>query len=201
MAGISQLAKHGVLNPVPGEIPTLMHTDLGRILGLFMQFPFGATNSYLISGLQRMDSGTAFGYLGMTGIAMFSITATNMLLGREQPKFDDLVFEGVMRAGIPGILERTNHLASQMSQGTLDIANLVGVENVFEKYGPFTGTASAFPAAGLLDRPAQQQGRIMKMLNGEPLTDTDKRQLIKRGPFGNHIVLNPVLQFFAGVSE
>lgn len=90
-----------------GDVPFFTKTPLGRLMFMFRGWPITATQKYTISALQRPDANTMVGVTTMVGVGTLVAALKRKAEGQDDPEtydFDELLFEGINRAGIFGVL-------------------------------------------------------------------------------------------------
>ena len=114
----------------PGaEKPIWLSTNAGSLLGQFKTFSFASGNKILISSLQRRDAQTLQGLVTAVALGVISYRITTLIRGDPWPeRTQDIIKEGVSRAGITGPIEDANMFLAKASRGTLDMYRLIGAD-------------------------------------------------------------------------
>jgi hypothetical protein len=191
-AALIQNTRRAVLNPLKGEVPIIFNNPLGRILFQFLSWPLQATQSYMISGLQRRDAAAMLGMLMMTGVGMFQVATNAVSRGEEVPPLGDLVAEGMDRAGVIGVFSNANHLASRLSGGVFDINRLFLARTAAERFGPIEEAGDVIPAFGLVERMSRFARTSYKLVNGENVSDQQIEAWARRIPLLNGVHMAPI---------
>lgn len=94
------------LVPGMGDIPFKMQNEqFYKAWGMFKSFIFTATHRIAISSINRHDKEALIGLTGLTALGAFSYATKELVKGRDpDTSVDNLLFEGIARSGITGIL-------------------------------------------------------------------------------------------------
>lgn len=116
-AAIMQATNRTIVTPNAGDLPLIAtSTGIGKLLFQFKSFSFAATNSVLISGLQRGleygDISQVMLLVGLSSLGGFVYAGKEWLGGRDPFRFDNdlskFIVEGMDRGGGLGILSEAN---------------------------------------------------------------------------------------------
>ena len=148
---------------IPGqEKPLFMSTELGKTIGQFKTFMFSATQRILISTLQQQDSHYIQGVMSMLSLGMMTYAFKSWDAGRELS--DDpavWIAEGIDRSGMIGILMEANNTIEKVSQNSMGIRPLLGINAPASRYASRSILDSmAGPTFGLMGTVAQVAGGI-----------------------------------------
>ena len=125
-------ADMAIVTPGSGDLPLMMRTPVGSVIGQFKSFSFTAINRIMIPNMQRLSMGDPSAAVGMAmqfglGTAVYGLKMHGM--GREDQidtSWQNLVNESFMRSGYFGILADVNAISHKLSRGQLSVAGLVG---------------------------------------------------------------------------
>ena len=172
-----------VMEPGIGDIPQVMRSSAGKVMGQFKSFNMTATNSILASGLQRNDKAFYQGLVSMVGLGMMVYAVKELSHGREistDPR--KLILEGFDRSGILGTWSDVNNITEKMTgYGLSSLTGEEGAGNsryrsrsaVEAVLGPSMGTFANFAAVS------------NAMFSGEVKRE-DLHNIRKLTPYQNH---------------
>ncbi|PCH98507.1 MAG: hypothetical protein COB84_01970 [Rhodobacteraceae bacterium] len=164
---------------IPGqEKPLFMSTELGKTIGQFKTFMFSATQRILLSTLQQQDSHYIQGVMSMLSLGMMTYAFKQWDAGRELS--DDpavWIAEGIDRSGMIGILMEANNTIEKVSQNSMGIRPLLGINAPASRYASRSILDSmAGPTFGLMGTVAQVAGGI----SGEREWDKSDTRALRR---------------------
>lgn len=201
-AAVLQNSARGVMNPFRTETPMFYQNELGRVVTQYLQFPTDATTKILASGAQRLDANVVGGLMLMTTIGSLAYILEEAARGGQdrvdELDAEDVVANGVLRAGIPGLLGNAYQIGSRTLFKDLDPLNMAlpGFETPFERYGPGS-FASSVPAMRTMDDLAGMWGTVQKLVSGDDVTPQEARARLRTIPLAKAIWYEPVVNWTA----
>jgi len=129
-----------IVTPGSGDLPLVMRTPVGSMIGQFKSFSFSAINRIMIPGMQRMAIGDVDAVAGMMtqfglGAAVYGLKMVGM--GREDDidtSWENIVSEMTMRSGYFGILADANAISHKLSRGKLSVQSALGGGDISRYY-------------------------------------------------------------------
>lgn len=107
------------LEPGIGDVPYITKSPIGKALFMFRGWGIAASQKYFLSTLQRKDASILMAATNMVGLGMLVELTARAAAGKDDPEeydFDELLFAGINRSGIAGILPDFggNYVASKL---------------------------------------------------------------------------------------
>jgi hypothetical protein len=112
----------------PGmEKPFWMFTPVGRLIGQFHGFTFGAYERLLIANLQQRDMRTLMGAITAVATGMLSYRLYTWLSGTEASDNPaDWIKEGIHRSAILALFTDANEMQAKFTGGATDVFRMIG---------------------------------------------------------------------------
>jgi hypothetical protein len=172
-----------VVSPGPGDLPTWLPTELGRLLGQFKQFQFATTMNIVLPNLQAADANTINGIMVGVGLGATVYMLRSYQAGRE-PSLNPLVLarEGIDRSGALGVIfEPYNILERSFKVNPLFFAA------PSSRYGQVSPVSAVFgPTVGTLENAANALNAAMTF----HWTEADVRAARRLVPYQNVFYLD-----------
>jgi len=137
LSAVNKVALNTVISPGAGQLPLFMRTTTGSVVGQFLSWSMAATQSLMISGVQRADNiNTYVGLMGMVAMGTTSYILKELAKGNEVD-FDDtdkLIREGIDRSGALAIVSNLNLLAEKATGGEVSVYKPLGLPTDSSRY-------------------------------------------------------------------
>lgn len=124
------------------DVPLVMNTEWGKLIGQFKSFTMAATQKVLIARLQQGDSAALQGMITATSMGMMIYYLKTVSSGREVSNdWKKWVIEGVDRSGYLGAITELHNMLEASTGGVVGINNLINAE-VMSRYASRKGLES-----------------------------------------------------------
>ena len=188
-AALSKEINTVVVTPGLGERPLFMSNEYISLITQFKSFAMSSHQRVLIPAIQDADRNTLTQIALMTAIGSGVAYIRNEQLGGNEMTLDELLFEGVARAGWTGWFIDADNALHTVSGGSLSLQRAIG-------QGKFVTDRQR--ASGILG-PAAGQAMQMANVAGDVLAgQTNAKEVKSLLPFGNIAHLN---MLFDAVAE
>ena len=180
-AALSKEINTIIVTPGLGEKPLFMSNEYLSLLTQFKSFALSSHQRVLIPAIQDADRNTLTQIALMTAIGSGIAYIRNEQLGGKEMTLDELLFEGVARAGWTGWFIDADNALHTLSGGSLSVQRAIGQGNF---------VTDRQRASGILGPAA---GQVMQMTNvaGDILSgQTNAKEVKSLLPFGNIAHLN-----------
>lgn len=153
-----------IVTPGVGDKPLWLSSEWGKLLGQFKSFFISASQRVALSGLQERDLGVLNGTVFAVGLGTLSAmmqdkirsTAPGYKPISKSP--EDLILEGVDRAGIGGWLFEMNSMAEKLTRGKFGLSALTGKEQMSRYQSRNVLDSLIGPSGGRLEDAARLSG-------------------------------------------
>ena len=167
-----------------GEVPTLLHTEVGKTLFQFKSFLLAANQQILIRGLQQADTAVLQGVASMVTMGML-VYFLQKKTKNEEVSDDPYVwlYEGLDRSGLLPIIMEVNGYADLMGVG---IGNALELREPSREPGSAVISRAGGPTVGTAKDLFDLGGSTVRKIKGDgDYTEADQRKAIKMLPYNN----------------
>lgn len=188
-AALSKELDEVIVTPGQERPLWMTSTPLGRLIGQFRSFSFGATQRVMLTGLQRRDMATLNGILLMTSLGMLSYGVKRGLSTSDRPLPDHTtasgmaqwVREGIDQAGLVGWLFDANNIVEKLTGGVVGVSALTGAPPMSKYAARSTIEALLGPTVGF----ASDAANAIRALHSGEFGEADARAVRRMVPFQN----------------
>ena len=173
-----------------GDLPLWMQTEVGKVVGQFKSFTFGATQQVLASGLQQKDMAVLNGLISATALGMMSYYFRKKLANKEVSNKPEVwISEGLDRSGYFGILTEYSHIADKVGLG---VSTLSGVGQLSRYQTRDFASSLLGPSVDLLGNAAIS----VNALRSQEITEADAKAIRRMIPLNNTLILTTTMDNF-----
>jgi hypothetical protein len=167
-----------------GEVPTLIHTEIGKTFLQFKSFLLAANQQILIRGLQQADAAVLQGIVSMVTMGMLVSYLQKITKGEEISDDPNVwLYEGVDRSGLLPIIMEVNGYADLMGVG---IGNALEVREPSRQPGSAVISRAGGPSIGMVKDLGDLGASTVRKIKGDgDYTESDQRKAIKMLPYNN----------------
>jgi hypothetical protein len=179
-----------IITPMVGDVPLVMNTEAGRVIGQFKRFGMASTKVILLSNLQWRDkqamNGAILAFAMGAAVAKFKAEQYGYGIGSES----ELALQAIDRSGLIGIFPDINKSISQASRGTIAPGNMIfGGHNRFKYSDRDITDVLMGPTRGTIRNIMKAGSGTAKVLSGNP-------HEIKESEIRAHLRLTPLYNLF-----
>jgi hypothetical protein len=194
MAVLRHEVDTAIVTPGAGDLPLVMRTPMGQLIGQFKSFSFTAVQRILIPGVQRMATGDPTALIGFVsqvslGAAAYGLKAYGYG-GKPSTDPEHILREAIDRSGYFGVFTDINAIAEKLTNGT---AGLSGLARAMGGQGAELSRYSGRSVVGDLIGPtfgtASDVIRATNAVFQDEILPGDIRALRRLVPYQNHYVL------------
>jgi len=122
-AAILKDADSIIVTPGAGDLPLVMRTETGRIIGQFKSFAFATVNRLMLARIQQRDMAVMNGMLVSTalGALVYGLKAKEV---SSDPAV--ILKEAIDRSGMVGYLFDVNNIVEKATRGSVGVSALMG---------------------------------------------------------------------------
>jgi hypothetical protein len=173
-----------------GDLPLWMQTEVGKVVGQFKSFTFGATQQVLASGLQQKDMAVLNGLISATALGMMIYYFKRKLSGKELSD-DPAVWinEGLDRSGYFGILAEYSHIADKVGLG---FSTLSGAGQLSRYQTRSAATSLLGPSVGAVSDAFIGGSALIS----QEITEADAKAIRRMIPLNNTLILTKAMDNF-----
>ncbi|CAB4213310.1 hypothetical protein UFOVP1451_1, partial [uncultured Caudovirales phage] len=167
-----------------GEVPTLLHTEVGKTLFQFKSFLLAANQQVLIRGLQQADTAVLQGVISMVTMGMVVYFIQKKTKNEEVSEDPNVwLYEGLDRSGLLPVVMEVMGYADLMGVG---VGNALGLREPSSQPGNAVLSRAGGPTVGSAKDLFDLGGSTAKKIKGEgDYTESDQRKAIKMLPYNN----------------
>ena len=181
-AGLAKEVDKIIVTPGVGDKPLWLSTEFGKLFGQFKSFFISATQRVLLSGLQDRDLGVLNGLVFSVGLGVLTTLLQAKMSQRPLNLTpEQLVLEGVDRAGVAGWLFELNNMVEKFTRGKLGLSALSGKDPMTRYASRNVVDSLLGPTAGRVEDAARLSGA---MATGE-WRESDTRAMRRLLPYQN----------------
>lgn len=139
---ISKEIDQTVIIPGLGDIPDIMHYEIGKNLFQFKAYAFAAKDKILLTALDRNDANAYMGLAALVIFGMFAYTLVQLVRGNTDMdlSFNTLAKEGIDRGAIFGIYNDIFQNLNNIVGITKPVTRMMSRNKVSSALGPTVGT-------------------------------------------------------------
>ena len=173
-----------------GDLPLWMQTEVGKVVGQFKSFTFGATQQVLASGLQQKDMAVLNGLISATALGMMIYYFKRKLSGKELSD-DPAVWinEGLDRSGYFGILAEYSHIADKVGLG---FSTLSGAGQLSRYQTRSAASSLLGPSVGAVSDAFIGGSALIS----QEITEADAKAIRRMIPLNNTLILTKAMDNF-----
>jgi hypothetical protein len=133
-------ADMAIVTPGKGDLPLMMRTPLGSVIGQFKSFSFTAVNRIMLPNMQRIfhgDPNAAAGMVMQFGLAIGAYGLKMHGMKREDEidlSWQNMANEMIQRSGYFGIFADANAISHKLTMGNVSVQGLLSALSDDKKY-------------------------------------------------------------------
>jgi hypothetical protein len=173
-----------------GDLPLWMQTEVGKVVGQFKSFTFGATQQVLASGLQQKDMAVLNGLISATALGMMIYYFKRKLSGKELSDDPSVwINEGLDRSGYFGILAEYSHIADKVGLG---FSTLSGAGQLSRYQTRSAASSLLGPSVGAVSDAFIGGSALIS----QEITEADAKAIRRMIPLNNTLILTKAMDNF-----
>lgn len=184
-AAVRKSVNETIVTPGQGDLPRLVTSGMGRVIGQFKSFSFASVNRTFLPLLQQRDAAALSGIVMATGLGAAVSALKLKIAGRDEElagwTTERFIAEGVDRSGVLGFYADMVNMVDTATRGTIGPRALVG--------GPRLSRYAVQGRVGALLGPTVSQAERLVQVSGAifsgEVSQGDLRALRRITPYQN----------------